>query len=208
MSTNDTYIFLDTCSLLISCWDIARDDTVSYNAEKDRQFWQTEIATLASAGSIILTKRNYDELIKLSDVNSDPSRPILGKRAKHVLTRIAPLLRNDIVSIVGDPNDPFADAILLSVALKFRTQKNMLFLTQDRALATDLVAISNFQSVRPRKNRELKVRRLNKAGVIERWNLNKKRNTFTEKKTKSRQGTNPTPSTLSQLQNPEKEWWE
>lgn len=208
MPTNDTYIFLDTCSLLVSCWDITRDNDVAYNAEKDCRFWQVEISTLAHAGSIILTKRNYDELVNLSNVNNDPSRPMLGKRATQVLARIAPLLGSGIISIVGDPNDPFADAILLSVALKFRTQKNMLFLTQDRALATDLIAISNFQSVRPRKNYELKVRRLNKAGVIEHWHFYKKRNAFIENMTKPRQDMGPTSGTLTQFQGPEKEWWE
>lgn len=206
MSTNDTYIFLDTCSLLVSCWDITRDDPVTYNAEKDRRFWQAEITSLANAGSIILTMRNYDELVKLSNVNNDPCRPLLGERAKHVLMRIAPFLSSGVISIVGDQNDPFADAILLSVALKFRTQKNMLFLTQDRALATDLIAISNFQSVRPRKNYELKVRRLNKAGVIERWRLNEKRDAFNKKK--PGQGMTPILSSPSRLQGPEKEWWE
>ena len=171
MSTSDTYIFIDTCSLLVSCWDVFRDNTVAYNQEKDQRFWGGEISTLERIGTIILTKRNYDELKKLSHVRNDPRRPQLGERCSQVLSRLAPLLAKKTISIVGDPNDPFADAILLSVALKFRTQKNLLFLTQDRALASDLIAISNFQSVRPRSGYELKVRRLNVRGAIERWHL-------------------------------------
>lgn len=126
---------------------------------------------LSLMGSIILAKRNYDELVKLTSVRNDPTRPILGERCEIILDRVRPLIGNGIVSIVGDPNDPFADAILLSAALKFRTQKNLLFLTQDRALATDLIAISHFQSVHPRKGYGLKVCRLNSRGSIEKWSL-------------------------------------
>lgn len=171
MLTSDTYIFIDTCSLLVSCWDMSRDNTIVYNQKKDRRFWDGEVPTLAQIGTIILTKRNYDELNKLSSVHNDPKRPQLGERCSQVLSRITPLLADKTISIAGDPNDPFADAILLSVALKFRTQKNLLFLTQDRALASDLIAISNFQSVRPRNGYELKVRRLNAEGRIDHWHF-------------------------------------
>ncbi len=209
MSVSDTYIFIDTCSLLVSCWDVSRNNTVIYNQEKDKQFWDGEMPTLSRVGTIILAKRNYDELEKLSHVRNDPNRPQLGERCSQVLSRIAPLLSNKTISIVGDPNDPFADAILLSVALKFRTQKNLLFLTQDRALAFDLIAISNFQSVRPRNGYELKVRRLSEKGSIERWHFNDmsggwhaKSHPKTKSKSilpdKTRQGSN---------QSPEHEWW-
>ena len=174
MASADTLIFIDTCSLLVSCWNISPDNTIKYNSEKDTRFWQGEMPMLSLMGSIILAKRNYDELVKLASVLDDPMRPKLGERCKIILDRVRPLIASGIVSIVGDPNGPFADAILLSAALKFRTQKNLLFLTQDRALATDLIAISHFQSVHPRKGYELKVCRLNSGGSIERWRLDSK----------------------------------
>ena len=69
--------------------------------------------------------------------------------------------------MVGDPNDPFADAILLSVALKFRTQRNMIFITQDRNLAEDLESIRRFRSVSPRKGYDIKIRRVARSGAVE-----------------------------------------
>lgn len=212
MSKNDTYIFIDTCSLLVSCWDVRRDNSVSYNSEKDCRFWKNELPNLACVGTVILTKRNYDELEKLSHVHDDASRPLLGERCGQVLSRIAPLVTDRTISIVGDPNDPFADAILLSVALKFRTQKNLLFLTQDRALATDLVAISNFQSVRPRKGFELKVRRLDSRGSIERWRFDSASPVMEEEKSRRIKARGRSsfsmPITLkAPAQLPEQEWW-
>lgn len=171
-TASDTYIFLDTCSLLVSSWTRQKDDSFLFDAGKDRRFWQSEIRSLINAGTVILTKRNYEELIKLSKVHNDPRRPDLAERCAIVLERVHELILNKELLIVGDANDPFADAILLSVALKFRTTKNLLFLTQDRALATDLIAIANFKSVQSRKGHELKVRRIGKTGAIERWHLN------------------------------------
>ncbi|WP_294439973.1 hypothetical protein [uncultured Slackia sp.] len=113
---------------------------------------------------------------------------------------------------MGDPNDPFADAVLLSVALKFRTQKNLLFLTQDRALATDLVAISNFISVRPRNKCELKVYRLNSKGSIERWHLDDSADDQRRKmQANSKPGASRTSpdnaTTLNSGYTPMPEWW-
>lgn len=172
MPSPETLIFIDTCSLLVSCWNIDRNNAVNYNPRKDVLFWGQELPLLSSLGSVILTKRNYEELVKLSSISNDSKRPRLGERCKTVLERLRPRIEEGTVSVVGDPNDPFADAILLSVALKFRTQKNLLFLTQDKALANDLISISQFKSVRPRKNYELKVRRIGLSGAIERWHIN------------------------------------
>lgn len=171
MIASNTYIFLDTCSLLVSCWNRQKDGSFLYNADKDRRFWQVEIHSLVNAGTVVLAKRNHEELIKLSKIHNDPQRPGLAGRCKVVLERVSALTANKKLIIVGDANDPFADAILLSAALKFRTTKNLLFLTQDRALATDLISIANFKSVQPRRGNELKVRRINDEGAIEKWCL-------------------------------------
>ena len=171
MPGTDTLIFIDTCSLLVSCWDSkgrGNSETFTFNHEKERRFWDALLPSLVSVGELIVTKRNYDELVKLSAARNDLGRPLLAERCSHVLKRLHPLIENNSVSIVGDANDPFADAIMLSAALKFRTQKNLLFITQDRSLASDLIAISNFKSVRSR-GRQMKVRRLDRSGGIERW---------------------------------------
>lgn len=175
MKNSSTLIFIDTCSLLASCWDSTRrgsSEVVVANRDKENRFWGVLLPSLGRVGDLILTKRNYDELVKLSAIRHNSGQSLLNERCSHVLDRLRPLIENGYVSIVGDANDPFADAILLSAALKFRTQKNLLFITQDRALASDLIAISEFESVRPRGH-QMKVRRLAKDGSIEKWHLRK-----------------------------------
>lgn len=170
----ETLIFLDTCSLLVASWDIsAEGQTVIFNSTKDKAFWNDVVPTLALKGKVIITKRNYDELVKLSRIRGDSKRPLLGERCDYALKKIVALLTSGEVSVVGDANDPFADAILLSVALKFRTQKNLLFVTQDKALACDLHTLSLFQSVRPRNDAAFVVKRVNRSGGLSDWSFHR-----------------------------------
>ena len=202
MPGTDTLIFIDTCSFLVSCWDSkgrGNSETFTFNYEKERRFWDALLPSLVHVGELIVTKRNYDELVKLSTVRNDPGRPLLAERCSHVLKRLHPLIENNSVSIVGDANDPFADAILLSVALKFRTQKNLLFITQDGSLARDLIAISNFKSVRP-GGRQMKVRRLDRSGGIERWQ-------FRDSGPTDKSSSSHEPLASDEQASSPKEWW-
>ena len=169
MAANERpYIFIDTCSLLESCWNrtsgTGGEERFDYSKSKDEMFWGRQFASLVSMGDVIIPKRNYEELVKHSRNNA---RPDLASRAKHVLQKIATLHREGKIQIVGDENDPFADAILLSVALKFRTQKNMAFITQDRKLSEDLESIRHFKSVDNRNGYDIKIRRISKSGALE-----------------------------------------
>lgn len=204
MSRANTLIFIDTCSLLDSCWNCRghrSEVRVKYCPGKEHAFWNVVLPSLSAVGEIIITARNYEELSKLSTASDDKDRPALAERCIHVLKLLRPLIESGFVSIVGDKNDPFADAILLSVALKFRTQKNLLFITQDRALASDLVALANFASVRPR-GFEMKVRRLSSNGDIETWR-------FTEKGWGKNPNRSPFPQAPSSNELPQTpgEWW-
>lgn len=159
-------IFIDTSSLLVSCWkgDERKGEAVSHEPRKEQAFWDGELGRLAASGRLVLTARNREELIKHS---KSKVKPGLADRSKHVLAKLAPLIKAGTVEVVGDSNDPFADAVLLSVALKFRTQANLIFLTQDRALARDLLKVESFESVRPRGGQTMKVCRVAGSGRVE-----------------------------------------
>ncbi|WP_294440427.1 hypothetical protein [uncultured Slackia sp.] len=162
------FIFLDTCSLLDSCW-VQRGSTperFDYSREKEARFWNHELSSLFGRGQIILPARNYEELLKFQG-REDES---LALRANHILKILSMLIGNKAIKVVGDANDPFADAILLSVALKFRTREDLLFITQDRGLACDLFSISQFRSVH--SNKKLDVKRIAKNGALEAFGLN------------------------------------
>lgn len=203
MSRDDTFIFIDTCSLLDSCWDCRGHGVglrVTYSPNKEHTFWDVVLPSLALIGEIVVTARNYEELLRLMSV-SDDGRPMLAERCTYVLKRLRPLIDGKSVLIVGDPNDPFADAILLSAALKFRTQKNLLFITQDQALASDLESISTFDSIRPR-GYEMKVRRLSASGDIEAWRFMEGKKGAKALRASAQQ--TPTPNVSASTS---KEWW-
>lgn len=166
--TKKPYIFIDTCSLLVSCWnpDPSDKDSYVYSKEKDEMFWGREFASLAAIGDVIIPKRNYDELVKHA---GNDKKPDLANRSRHVLKRVEKYAKDGLVQIVGDPNDPFADAILLSVALRFKTQRDQAFVTQDYGLAEDLEAICHFRSLSdhygfPRY--DIKIRKITKSGEL------------------------------------------
>ena len=161
-------IFLDTSSLLASCWngDDRRGEQVRHDEPKESTFWNVEVANLAHRGTLILPLRNRDELVKHSNASANP---LLAQQARHIISKLEPLVAQQTIEIVGDANDPFADAILLSVALKFRTQHSLWFITQDNALARDLHAITKFESVQPRGGQQLEIRRIAPSGRLERF---------------------------------------
>lgn len=162
------YIFIDTCSLLVSCWnpDPNDKDSYVYSKEKDDMFWGREFASLAAIGDVILPKRNYDELVKHA---GNDKKPDLANRSRHALKRVEKYAKEGSVQIVGDPNDPFADAILLSVALRFKTQRDQAFITQDYGLAEDLEAIRHFRSLSDHygfPTYDIKIRKIAKSGEL------------------------------------------
>jgi|GEM_PF-2739570 len=166
--TKRPYIFIDTCSLLVSCWnpDPNDKDSYVYSKEKDNVFWGREFASLAAIGDVIIPKRNYDELVKHA---GNDKKPDLANRSRHVLKHIEKYAKEGQVQIVGDPNDPFADAILLSVALRFKTQRDQAFVTQDYGLAEDLEAICHFRSLSDHygfPKYDIKIRKITKSGEL------------------------------------------
>ncbi|WP_156171806.1 hypothetical protein [Demequina rhizosphaerae] len=166
MRSRSTLIFVDTSSLLDSCWngDERRGIPITFDHLKEQAFWDVELRSLSARGRLVLTARNHEELVKHSNSSRDPE---LAERARYVLAKLAPLFKSGAVEVVGDQNDPFADAVLLSVALKFRTQANLVFVTQDRALARDLLKVVSFESVHPRGGQTMEVCRVARSGRVE-----------------------------------------
>lgn len=166
MRRTNNLTFLDTSSLLVACWrgDDRIGEQITLDAAKEAAFWSREIPRLAATGRLILAARNHEELVKHS---RSTQKADLAERAKYTLSKLAPLVKAGTVEVAGDANDPFADAVLLSVALKFRTQANLHFITQDRALAKDLQRIIGFESVRPRGGQTMVISRVTSSGRVE-----------------------------------------
>lgn len=166
MTRTRTLIFLDTSSLLVACWngDDRRGEQIVHDPAKEANFWTHEIPRLTGTGRLVLAGRNKEELTKHS---RSTQKTDLAERATYTLAKLSPLVKAGTIEVAGDSNDPFADAVLLSAALKFRTQANLHFITQDRALAKDLQRIVQFESVRPRGGQTMIVSRVVRSGRVE-----------------------------------------
>ena len=151
--------FLDTCSLLDSCWN---NNGSVYSPSKEKRFWETELPKLEQHATVVVPARVYDELKKFAKGQKGPE---LKLRSQHVLDLMLPRVDNQNIEVVGDSNDPFADSIMLSAALKFVTERDLTFITQDRALAKDLMAICQFESIN-RTLHQLNVKRIDKDGSL------------------------------------------
>lgn len=206
MNSPTTLIFIDTSSLLVSCWkgDERKDEAITHDPSKEQAFWDREVARLAASGRLVLTARNHEELIKHS---RSKAKPGLADRSKYVLAKLAPMIKVGTVEVVGDGNDPFADAVLLSVALKFRTQANLVFVTQDRALAQDLLKVVSFESVRPRGGQTMDVRRVAGSGRVEAFG-NRGRAAESLGAFSSSNTPVMAPSPAEATQPPARAWWE
>jgi rRNA-processing protein FCF1 len=121
---------------------------------------------LEKQGCVILPQRNYQELAKLA---KNSKKDTLAKQSQYVLNNLEAMIAGGRIEIIGDANDPFADAVLLSVALKFRTQHNLIFITQDKALANDLHKIAKFESIRPREGQTISIFKIDRDGRLKKW---------------------------------------
>lgn len=146
-------IFIDTCSLL---------------SEQADMFWSHSVPLLQREGkSIVVPLRVYEEVKKFAedpDLCAKKKNPNLNQRAKAALNNIAKLQKANVVAIFGDKNDNFADSVFQTVFTQFRLKYNLMLITQDRNLASDILAIGKSKAVTT-TNRIL-VERINQYGYL------------------------------------------
>ena len=155
-SVKNFKIFIDTCSLL--------DER-----EKILMFWNNIVPILQRENkSIIIPLRVYEEVQKFAN-NPDCCRgkndnPNINQIAKETLNDIVVLRRAGLVEIFGDPNDNFADNVFQTVFTKYRLKYNLMLITKDNNLASDILEIGKSKAVST-KNR-IFVEKINKYGNL------------------------------------------
>ena len=129
-------IFIDTCSLLSEQADI---------------FWSHIVPILQrEEKSIIVPFRVYEEVKKFAEnpvLCVQKGNPTLNHRAKAALNNIDKLRKAGVVAIFGDKHDNFADNVFQTVFTQFRLKYNLMLITQDYNLASDIIAIGKSKSV-------------------------------------------------------------
>lgn len=152
-SVKNFKIFIDTCSLLL---------------DEANSFWYNIVPILAREHkAIIVPLRVYEEVKKFSDHPEycvQKGDPELNRRAKRTLKCIAVLQKAGRIEIFGDKNDNFADNVFQYVFAKFRLKYNLMLITQDHDLASDILAIGKSKAVNT-TNRIL-VEKINRYGYL------------------------------------------
>lgn len=152
-SVKNFKIFIDTCSLL---------------SEQADLFWFHILPVLERKKKyIIVPYRVYEEVRKFADdtdLCARKNNPALNQRAKVAVRKIEELHGKGLVHIQGEKQDNFADNVFQTVFTKFRMKYNLMLITQDHNLATDIIAIGQSRSVST--NNRIMVERINQYGYL------------------------------------------
>ena len=148
-------IFIDTCSLL---------------SEYADSFWEHIIPVLAEEETnIIVPLRVYEEVEKYANDlelcnRKAADNPDLNQEAKRAKERIIKLQADGLVRVLGDKNDNFADNVFQTVFTQYRMKYNLILITQDKNLASDILRTSASRAVTV--STKILVRRINKHGYL------------------------------------------
>lgn len=123
-------LFADTCSFMFPCAEI-------FFLEKLKP------ALMAANAKLIVTSKVVEELQKHAK-SSNPEKKVKAKAGLSIIDRYTKL---DILAYKGEDGDPFADNVFQFVFSKFLTKHNLALITQDNALAADLIRLNSLGSV-------------------------------------------------------------
>lgn len=144
----DNYmIFIDTCSFMHPASD---------------EFWKHMIPILTERNKPVIVA--FEVLKELKKHSFDLKDIEKANSARSALKMLDKLMKSNIAEIRGEPyDDDLADSLYQVIFTKFRTQYNLLLITQDRGLARDILKLNNTGSV---ESKEISVKRINNYGYL------------------------------------------
>lgn len=148
-------IFIDTCSLLSPAAD---------------KFWERMIPVLQEVGTdIVVPRRVCEEVEKFAAdpalcLQKSPNNPELNRLAVAAKQRLLRLKADQLIRILGDDTDNFADNVFQTVFTQYRLKYNLLLITQDRKLSNDILRIAESESSKTTK--KIEVRKIDTHGYL------------------------------------------
>ena len=151
----DWNIFIDTCSLMHQGADL---------------FWQRIIPYLHLYQKKVYMP--YNCLKEVKKLCAKTEEPAVSNRANRVFNTLKTLYKGGCCAFLGDKQDPFPDQYFQTIFMKYRTNANMLLITQDNNLAKDIMRLNEIKSV---NGKEVQAKRFDYIGHLSRyaWELNK-----------------------------------
>lgn len=138
-------VFIDTCSLLAPKY--SQLETVLFPIIKEM------------GNKLIIAERVIGEL---KDIKADSNHKRC-EQAHQILKNIDKHNREGLISIQGEKSDNFPDNVFLTVFAKFRLQHHLALITQDVALAHDLLKLNDSKS---QDGKEISVFRITSYGTL------------------------------------------
>lgn len=150
-TVRDFLILIDTCSLLGSPVE---------------RFLQAAAPYLQKYGKhVVVPKSVVQELEKYRNNPKVPDRAAARDKVKHVTEYLNRYRQMGVLAYYGDDKDcKVADQVFLSEITRLRVRHNVLLITQDRALATEVSNLGHSSSVRGIK--KIRVGRVDRAGKL------------------------------------------
>lgn len=178
-SVKNFRIFIDTCSLL---------------SEHAEQFWANIVPILQREGkTVVIPLRVCEEVKKFADdpvLCAKKEDPFLNQRAKAALSRIVSMQKAHVIEVFGEQHDNFADNVFQTVFTQFRLKYNLMLITQDHNLASDIIAIGKSKAVNT--SNHILVERINRYGYLSTFN-------FRERSSSGRQKPRSMPHPLGEM---------
>lgn len=124
-----------------------------------------------------LLRENGKALVIPSGVTAELRRlavqkPELTDRIRAVAGQLAALKNEGLVAVYGNTGENFGDKQLLTAVTHFMTSTELLVITQDKGLSTDLLNLNQLNSVRGKR---VTVGRINQYGYLSRFLLPEQR---------------------------------
>ena len=133
IAVKEFIIFIDTSSLLEPGAD---------------RFWEKIIPYLErECAKVIILYAVYNEL-RVHCVQKDPSKPDLNAIAINAKNNLLRLHRDKYILFCGKRTDTFADHVFLMRFRKYMLDYNLMLITQDKNLASDILNIGKSKSVK------------------------------------------------------------
>ena len=146
----DYKLFVDTCFLL-------------HTKAKDVFYGVLPPILLRYGKKLILPHRVILEVGRLRNSEKENTK----RNAINAYNIINEYINNNMLTIHGEPNDPFADNVFHYVFSKFKTQYNLCLLTQDSALSKDITDLGKLESIN--SSYQIKVLKIDNDGNVTAW---------------------------------------
>ena len=158
-------------------------DTCSFMHEKAPDFFYKHLVhILIDQGKMLIIPDKVKEELKYLQKSPKPETRNAARRGAEIIKQFQ---KDKLIDIRGEKNDPFTDNVFHYVFSKFRTKYDLALITQDKALALEILALNDSLAIKTSKR--IIVFWIGRGGNLMMWRNNKNYNPGRKQQTKHAQ---------------------